>query len=493
MEFGFILLIAGVVLLLSVLSSKIMYRLGVPTLILFMSLGVLLGSEGLGGIEFNDVLLTGTISQIALVVIIFSGGFDTSWKSAKKTAPLSLTLSSLGTLFTALLVGVFAHYVLGIGWIEGFLLGSVISSTDAASVFTILRSKNLNLKGELASILEVESGSNDPFAFSLTVFFLSLLLGTESITTLSFLLILQIGVGALVGLGIGFAAVYLINRINLAIDGLYMVVMVGIMFLSYGLTLAFNGNGYLAVYLTGIVLANKPITHKISLIRFFDGLTWIMQIFLFFTLGLLVYPSQVLSVFWEGLAVAFFISFIARPIAVFIIMKLFKRSWKEMVLVSWVGFRGAASIEFTIFVLISLLTINSSFGPFLFNVVFFVAFFSVLLQGTTLTPLAKLLGLTEKNNNVLTTFSDYRGDTYAELSSIQVEPKAEMVGHAIRDLDIPDHILIVMIKRKSLVLTPKASTVIQSNDILMLASDSKKELIDVTKMAQFKPKRKRKS
>ena len=188
MEFGFILLVAGIVLLLSVFASKVMYRFGVPTLILFMSLGILLGSEGIGGIEFDDVGITSSISQLALVVIIFSGGFDTSWKSAKKTAPLSLLLSSLGTLITALLVGTFAHLVFNLGWIEGFLLGSIISSTDAASVFSILRSKNLNLKGELASILEIESGSNDPFAFSLTIFFLSLLLGSGSIGSLGFLI-----------------------------------------------------------------------------------------------------------------------------------------------------------------------------------------------------------------------------------------------------------------------------------------------------------------
>jgi cell volume regulation protein A len=489
MEFGFILLVAGIVLLLSVFASKVMYRFGVPTLILFMSLGILLGSEGIGGIEFDDVGITSSISQLALVVIIFSGGFDTSWKSAKKTAPLSLLLSSLGTLITALLVGTFAHLVFNLGWIEGFLLGSIISSTDAASVFSILRSKNLNLKGELASILEIESGSNDPFAFSLTIFFLSLLLDSGSIGSLGFLVIFQIGIGALIGIGIGFGAVYIMNRINLAIDGLYMVITVGIMLLSYGLTLALNGNGYLAVYLTGLVMANKAITHKISLIRFFDGLTWIMQIFLFFTLGLLVFPSQVLTIFWQGLAVAFFISFVARPIAVFAIMSWFKRSIKEMTLVSWVGFRGAASIEFSIFVLVALLNVNSTLGAFLFNVVFFVAFFSVLLQGTTLTWLANRLGLTEKNNNVLTTFSDYRGDTFAELSSIKVDANAAMVGYAIRDLDIPDHILIVMIKRTNLVLTPKANTIIEAHDVLMLASDSKAELVDITKMAQFQPKK----
>ena len=492
MNFGLMILITGLVLLLSVFSSKIMYRFGVPTLILFLSLGLLLGSEGLGGIEFNDIVLTGWISQSALVIIIFSGGFDTSWKTVKKTASMSMTLSSVGTLLTALFVGVFSHFVLNLGWLEGFLLGSVIASTDAASVFSILRSKNINLKGDLPAILEMESGSNDPIAFSLTILFLSLIVGNASPFVLGSLMLLQILVGGVIGFAIGWLGVFVLNRINLAIDGLYIVMIVGIMFLSYGLTLTLSGNGYLAVYITGLFMGSRPITHKISLVRFFDGLTWIMQIFLFITLGLLVFPSQIMAIAWQGLAVAFFISFIARPVATWFVMSLFKRPIKEIAFVSWVGFRGAASIEFAIFVLIALTNVNQPFGLFLFNVVFFVTFFSILLQGTTLASLAKLLGLTEKNNHVLTTFSDYRGDTYAELSSLKVEANSPMVGHEIHELDIPSHILIVMIKRLSKVVTPKANTIIQEGDILMLASDSKKDLIEVTRMAQFKPKKKRK-
>lgn len=477
MNIAFILFIVGLILIVSVVASKIMYRFGVPTLILFLTLGMILGSEGLGGIAFEDYAFTNTIAQVALMVIIFSGGFDTSWKNSKKSFPLAMTLSSLGTLLTALLVGLFAHFVLGLDWLVGFLLGSIISSTDAASVFSILRSKNLNLKGDLATSLEVESGSNDPFAYLLTLFFLALIQGTTQPLFLT--VILQVFVGLGVGLLIGYAGVYLINRINLQIDGLYIVLAVSIMALSFGLSTLLFGNGFLSVYLTGLVMANYPLTHKISLVRFFDGLTWLMQILLFFTLGLLVFPSQMMNVIWEGLLIALFISFIGRPLAVGLIMWLFKKPLKESLLLSWVGFRGAASIVFAIVVINqfsneNLALVNTGF--YLFNIVFFVAIFSVALQGTTLIPLAKWLNLTEKGSNVLTTFSDYRGDTYTDLVSFKVQPTSSIINQTIRDIDIPSHILIVMIKRQGRVITPKATTEIKADDILLLASDNKAEL-----------------
>jgi potassium/hydrogen antiporter len=475
MDIAIITFIVGIVLIVSVLASKFMYRFGVPTLILFLTLGMLLGSEGVGGIVFEDYGFTNTIAQVALMVIIFSGGFDTGLKGKKRAIPLAISLSSLGTIITALLVGVFAHLVLQLDLLLGFLLGAIISSTDAPSVFSILRSKNLNLKAELATTLEVESGSNDPFAYLLTIFFISLIQGTDA-SFLSFIL-LQIGGALVIGLVVGYAALYLINRINLMIDGLYIVMAVSVMALSFGATQLIQGNGYLAVYLTGLVMANYPLTHKISLVRFFDGLTWLMQILLFFTLGLLVFPSQVFAIVFEGLLIALFISLIARPLTVFLIMTIFKRPWKEIVLLSWVGFRGAASIVFAIFVIMN----QIENGQYLFNIVFFVAVFSVLLQGTTLTPLANWLGLTEKNANVLTTFSDYRGETYADLLNFKVQANSPIVGKVIRDIEIPYHILIVMIKRKNGVVTPKANTEILAEDVLLLASDAKEELIKFAK------------
>jgi len=482
MNIALVTFLVGFILIISVLASKVMYRFGVPTLILFLSLGVLMGSEGIGGVAFSDYEFTNTIAQVALMVIIFSGGFDTSWKVGKKSLPLAISLSSIGTLLTALIVGLFAHVVLEVDLLYGLLLGSVISSTDAASVFSILRSKNLNLKGNLATTLEVESGSNDPFAYLLTIFFLTLIQGNDQPLIVTVLLQLMVGGG--VGLLIGFFAVFLINRINLLIDGLYIVIAVSVMALSFGLSTLLFGNGFLAVYLTGLVMANSPLTHKISLVRFFDGLTWLMQILLFFTLGLLVFPSQVMNVIGEGFLISLFISFVARPLAVGVIIFFFKRPFKEGLLLSWVGFRGAASIVFAIFVISQLDGTNqelSSLSFYLFNIVFFVAIFSVLLQGTTLIPLANWLKLTEKETNLMTTFSDYRGETYADLLSFKVQNDSPIINKMIREIDIPSQILIVMIKRKKIVLTPKANTEIYADDILLLASDNKEELIKFAK------------
>jgi cell volume regulation protein A len=472
MDLAFIILIIGTVLIISVFASKIMYRFGVPTLILFLSLGIILGSEGLGGIEFSDYELAANISQVALIFIIFSGGFDTSWKVGKKALPLAFSLSSFGTIITALLVGLFAHFVLSVDLLIGLLLGAIISSTDAASVFSILRSKNLNLKGELATTLEIESGSNDPFAYLLVILFLTLILGSNNSVPL--FVFLQLAIGVLVGFAVGYLSVFIINRINLLIDGLYIVIAISFVALSFGLSSLLFGNGYLSVYITGLIMANKQLTHKVSLVRFFDGLTWLMQILLFFTLGLLVFPSQVIGVFWDGLLIALFVSFIARPAAVFFIMRIFKRPFKEMVLLSWVGFRGAASIVFAIFVIMNQLENNVGF--YLFNVVFFVAVFSVLLQGTTLSLLANRLKLTENDGSLLTTFSDYRGDTFTELLNFTIPIYSQVLGKQIKELDIPSQILIVMIKRNKEIIIPKANTKIYGNDVLMLASDDKDQL-----------------
>lgn len=479
MNLQWIILIVGGILLLSVLSSKFMYRFGVPTLIIFVSLGMLMGSEGLGGYYFDDYQLTSSIAEIALLVIIFTGGFGTSWKSAKTIAPLALTLSTLGVVLTALLVGLFAHFAIGLSWLEGLLLGAIISSTDAASIFSILRSKNLNLKKDLAATLEIESGSNDPFAHILTLLFIALI--NQSSVSVIGLVLIQIGLALVIGWVIGKLSIKVINHINLQIDGLYIIIAVAVMLITYGLTAALGGNGFLAVYTAGILLGNSPLTHKISLVRFFDGLTWLMQILLFFTLGLLVFPSQVIEVIWQGLTVAVFISFVARPLAMWVLMSLFKRPKKEIALVSWVGFRGAASIVFAIYPL----TYQLDVGPLLFNIVFFVAFFSVVVQGTLLVPFAKKLGLVEKEGASLVTFTDYRGDTYADLLSVQVPRGSKAIGKTIAELNIPSHILIAMIKRGSSVVTPRGHTEIRENDVLMLASDSKDELLIIAQMDDF--------
>jgi cell volume regulation protein A len=479
-------LVGGLVLFIAVFASKLTNKFGVPTLIIFVTLGMLMGEEGFGNIAFSDYILASGIAEIALVVILFSGGFDTSWPSVKKSAPISILLASVGVIITGLAVGLFAGLVFELTILEGLLLGAIISSTDAAAVFTILKTRNMNLKNELAGTLELESGSNDPVAYMMTLLFIVWIQGNQTGFALS--LILQLGVGALVGLAIGYLATQLINRIHLTIDGLYFIIAASMVMLSFGLSTYLSGNGFLAVYLTGIVLGNHPLTHKISLVKFFDGLTWLMQILLFFTLGLLVFPSQVFSVIWQGLAVAAFLSFVARPIAVFSIMSFFKKTWQEMTLVSWVGFRGAASIVFAIYPLVY----GLSSGPLIFNIVFFVAFFSVLIQGMTLIPLAKKLHLTEKNSNVLTTFTDYRGDTYADLLGVKVPDDSDVVGQTIMELELPEKILIVMIKRGKSVVTPRGHTELQAGDILMLASDSREELLEIARMDRFQSTLKKK-
>lgn len=470
---------SGLLLFAAVFASKAIYRFGVPTLVIFVTLGIIAGSEGLIGINFEDYSLTAIIAQIGLMIIIFSGGFDTSWKKAKKSAPLALVLSSLGVVLTTLFVGLFAYFILNFSFYESMLLAALMASTDAAAVFAILRSKNLYLKTELAATLELESGSNDPFSYLLTIVFISLL--TVSNVNIASVIITQIVLGILGGLLIGFLSVKIINKINLKIDGLYIILTLALMMLAYGLIQTLGGNGYLSVYITGIIMGNKPLTHKISMVKFFDGLTWLSQILLFFTIGLIINPSQVVGVLYQGLAIALFISFVGRPLAVGLIMLFFKRPIKDILFVSWVGFRGVASIVFAILTL----TYNIPNSQIFLNIIFIVAFFSVLVQGTLLGPFARWLGLVEPNEDPLTTFTDYRGDAYTELLKVKVNADSPIVGKKVMECNIPENILIAFIQRGKGIVAPRGNTIIEAKDILMLASDDKKQLLEVAKNGLF--------
>lgn len=471
-----VLFIAGIILLISAISSKVLYRYGIPTLVMFLVLGMLMGSDGPGGVYFDNSQLANNISNLGLLFIMFSGGFGTNWKTAKPVALAAGVLATLGVVLTALLVGIFAHFVFGFTFLEGMLLGSIISSTDAASVFSILRSKNLNLKNGLAPMLEMESGSNDPIAYMLTTIFLGLIIGNKQ--NILSLLGAQIAVGVIVGFLVGKAAVWLINNIKLDIDGLYSIIVIGIALLSFSIADRFFGNGFLAVYITGLIMGNSRLVHKISLVRYFDGLSWLMQIMLFFTLGLLLFPSKLPGVAFTGIATAVFIIFIARPLAIMPILALFKRPIKEQLLVSWVGFRGAASIVFAVYPLTAGLPIAEE----IFNTVFFVALVSVLVQGTLFIPIAKKLDLIAKDDTVLKTFTDYSGEIHAELLEVKIPEGSKMAGKKIMDLDIPLDILIVMIRREEKLITPRGATVVSGGDILMLAGDSNAQLLETDSM-----------
>lgn len=473
------LFIAGIILLICAVSSKVLYKYGIPTLTIFLVIGMLMGSEGIGGIYFDDSKLAQYLCNFGLVFIMFSGGFDTNWKTAKPVAISAGVLATLGVALTAFLVGVFAHYALGLTLFEGLLLGSIISSTDAASVFSILRSKKLNLKNGLAPMLEMESGSNDPIAYMLTTVFLGLLIGEGQ--NIWLLLLMQIAVGIIIGILTGNIAVKLINNINLDIDGLYSIIVFGVAILSYSGASLLSGNGFLAVYITALIMGNSRLVHKISLVRYFDGMSWLMQILLFFTLGLLVFPSKLVEVALTGIAVAAFLTFVARPVAVFCVLSIFKRSIKERLLVSWVGFRGAASIVFATYPL----TAGLPVADMIFNTVFFVALVSVLVQGTFFIPIARKLDLIGKEETVLKTFTDYSGEIHAELLEVKIPKGSSMEGKAIMDLDIPMDILIVMIRRDGKLITPRGATVLKAGDTMMIAGDNKVQLVEIDARAKM--------
>lgn len=470
-----ILLLSGIVLLASVLSSKLLYRFGIPTLLIFLTLGMLLGYDGIGGIYFDDSVLTQQISNIGLVFIMFYGGFGVNWKSAKSIAPQAVLLSTVGVVLTAVFTGVFAHFVLKVTLLEGMLLGAIVSSTDAASVFSVLRSRKLNLKGGLAPMLEIESGSNDPIAYMLTVVILSLITSSGGQSILQ-LLGKQIIFGLIIGVVLAVISVFLLRHIKFEIDGLYPILVIAIVILGYALSDFIGGNGFLAVYIIGIVMGNNKIPHKKSMDHFFDGVSWLMQIILFFTLGLLVFPSQFSSVLGSSILIAIFLVVIARPIAVSSILIWFKTPIKQQLLVSWVGLRGAASIVFATYALTNKIPIANE----IFNTVFIIALLSVSVQGALLPKLANKLDLVEENASEFKVFNDYEDETYTQLIEMVIKEDSPWVDKMIMDADIPEEILVVMIKRKNEVITPKGSSVIKKGDTLVLTGNNFQLLKDIS-------------
>lgn len=459
------MLVGSLILLVCVTSSKLLYRFGVPALLIFLVLGMFFGSDGPGGIYFDNFDLARQLCSFGLVFIMFYGGLGTNWKMAKPVAVPSILLSTVGVVVTAVLTGLFCHFVLGTTLLEGLLVGSVVGSTDAASVFSILRSRKLNLKGGLASMLEVESGSNDPIAYMMTMVILSLMSagGGNSIVLM---VVCQLVFGLGLGFGLAKLAVWILRRVKFEIESYYLIFVAAVAILGYSLCEFIGGNGYLCVYIVGIVVGNSKIVHKRSLVHFFDGISWLMQIMLFFTLGLLSFPSHLPSVLLPGILVSLFLILVARPVAVFGILCWFKRPVKQQLFVSWVGLRGAASIVFAIFAV----TNASGMENDLFHMVFFVALFSVAVQGTLIPFFAKKLDLVEESSPVLKTFTDYQEETGAVLKEYLIEPDSIWADKAIAEADIPEEILVVMIKRGDEVVVPKGSTVILPGDRLVLSA-----------------------
>ena len=462
-----LMIICSLVLLICITSTKILYKFGVPILLIFIVLGMLFGSDGIVGIYFDNYELASDICSIALIFIMFYGGFGTNWKMAKPIAVQSILMSSLGVVITAGLTGLFSSIVFKPSLLEGLLIGSVIASTDAAAVFAILRSQKLNLKGSIAYILEIESGSNDPFAYMLTIIILGLM-SNQGYGSIVPMLLNQIIVGILASIVLAKLSVYLLRNVMFEIEGFYPIFITAISILAYSLSEYFGGNGYLSVYITGIIIGNSKIPHKKSIFQFFDGVSWLMQILLFFLLGLLAFPSQIPSVMFKGISISIFMILIARPIATFSILSWFKVPIKEQLFISWVGIRGAASIVFAIFAVTYDVHINYD----IFHIIFFIALFSVSVQGTLIPKVARKLDLIDDDQSVLKTFNDYKENKSTKLIEFTISENSPIANKSIMDSNIPEDILVVMIKRKGDVLVPNGSTVILPGDTLVLSGNT---------------------
>ena len=462
---NFSILLSSIIIILCIIVSKVSTKVGVPSLLLFLVLGMVFGTDGLLKINFDDYKMAEQLCTITLIFIMFYGGFGTNWKAAKPVANKAFLLSFVGTFITSMITGLLCHYILKFSFFESFLIGSVIGSTDAASVFSILRSRNLNLKDGLASLLELESGSNDPMSYMLTVIFLALIGKTlTSPLAILYMVFAQIVFALIAAAAVSFMAYNMLKRFKFPVSGLDTIFVLAVALLSYSLSSVIGGNGYLTVYIVGIVLGNSSIKNKVTLVHFFDGVTGLMQMVLFFLLGLLSFPSRIMNVAPTAIFIALFITFIARPIAVFAILTPFKISLKKQFLVMWAGLRGAASIVFAIFVIVN----DNSISYDIFHAVFVLSIISVLIQGTFLPIIAKKLDLVDSDENVLKTFNDYVDDSDMELIQVKIPPHHHWVGRPIMEIELPEDSIIVTIERGSNTIIPNGKTVIEQGDIIIL-------------------------
>jgi len=465
-----ILLVGSLLLFVSIIVGKTSYKFGVPTLLLFLAIGMLAGSDGIGGIHFDSPQIAQFIGIVSLNFILFSGGLDTNWTSVKPILREGIVLSTLGVLLTAVSLGVFVWFVTDFTIYESMLLGSIVSSTDAAAVFSILRSKSLALRTNLRPTLELESGSNDPMAYVLTIAFLTLVIHQDqSIISIIPLFLQQMIFGGIAGFLFGKLSKIIINRIKLDFEGLYPVLVIALMFVAFSATDFIGGNGFLAIYICAVYLGNQDLIHKKTILKMYDGLAWLMQIVLFLTLGLLVFPSQIIPYIGIGLLVSFFLIIVARPLSVFISLIFFKMKLRRRFYISWVGLRGAVPIVFATYPLLA----GIENANMIFNIVFFISVTSILIQGTTLPIFAKWLNvaLPDKEKPLSETDIFISEIPKTAMKEIEVSPDCFAVNKRIVDLAFPKNAIIAMIKRNDKFITPSGSTVIKENDVLLVLSD----------------------
>lgn len=475
-----IILVGSLLLLASLIASKTSFKLGIPTLILFLAIGILAGSEGIGGIHFDNPSLAQLLGVVALNIILFSGGMDTRWESVKPVLRKGISLSTLGVVFTAITIGLFVHLITDFSILEGLLLGSIVSATDAAAVFSILRTRSIGLKGTLRPILELESGSNDPMSYILTISFTYLLVtGDASVGKLIFQFVQQMVIGGLLGYGLGRVMIITINRVKLETEGLYPVLIMAMIFFTFAFTDLIGGNGFLAVYISALVLGNSNFIHKKSAIKFYDGQAWLMQIVMFLTLGLLVFPSRIIPIAGTGILIALVLIFLARPIGVFIALSFFKMKFRDKLFISWVGLRGAVPIVFATYPLIA----GVGKADVIFHLVFFISASSVLLQGSTLPLVAKWLKVTvpKKAKRVTALDMELYDTIQSEFVEIILPGNSRAIGKAIVKLGLPKPALIVLLVRDGKYIQPNGATVLEEGDKLLLLANNKEILGEVYK------------
>ncbi len=475
--YGSILAIVGLFL------SKTGFKFGLPTLLLFLGVGVVAGSTHY--ISFDNHELAQAIGSVALVVILFSGGMDTSYKEIKPVMVPGGLLATVGVLLTALLTGTFIYYLfqwvdmgIRLSFLESLLFASVMSSTDSASVFSILRSKRTNLKHNLKPLLEFESGSNDPMAYMLTVILIQMILKGDSVTIWDGVLmfIVQFAVGIIAGLLLGKGAVRLVNQVNLYATSLYPILLLFVAFFIYSATGFIYGNGYLAVYIAGLVIGNSRMQYSNTTAKFFDGMQWLCQLVMFLTLGLLVEADYLWHVALPALAISVFMLFVGRPISVHITLSPFYKqfNWKAQRYVSWVGLRGAVPIIFAI----SPWVAGIESAHLIFTIVFFITILSLLIQGTSVQWMAEKLDLVDDSvQQQVFTDMNLPEQIKSAISEMIVNPNMIAISPLLKDLSLPDHTLAIMVQRDNSFFIPRGNTALEVGDHVLFISDDEEALV----------------
>ena len=474
------LLLVSVVVITCVMFNRLTSEFGVPTLFVFIVLGMLFGSDGIFKISFHDYGFAEQICSIALIIIMFSGGFGANWREAKPIAAKSFLLATFGVFFTGAILALFCYFALNMGIYESMLIGSLISSTDAASVFSILRSKKLGLKENTASMLEVESGSNDPCSYMLTMITLAFISGRVSAGGVVYMTLAQFFYGTVLGLIMGYFTVFTLRNVKMS-DGFDMAFVIGAAIMSYAVPSAVGGNGYLSVYIAGLILGNADIKDKPSLVHFFNGVTGLAQMIIFFLLGLLAYPSRILPVFFPAILIFLFLTFGARPIAVFSILTPMKCSIRQQLLVSFAGIRGAASIVFAVMVMVSGISLNND----VFHIVFCMVLLSIAFQGSLLPWMSGKLKMTDVNIDVMKTFNDYTEEIDVQFIKLVLNENHPWVNKMIMEITLPPDTLIVLILRGENKIIPNGATLLMEEDICVLSASAFQDDRNI-KLSEFK-------